>query len=578
MRRFDFGALLLAITIASAGCGGEDDGGAGGTGGTTALSFDADTALPASAGAATAIAFAVQFGAVMGNVFAGLSGGSAQAGLAPKVNIPVPGFCSGGTAVLDWDDRDNNNLLEVGEIVILTLENCSGSPVASGAASGTIRLTIEEVGGGLPIIGGIIGATAELNLTIAGPPPTTITGTFRVDANIPLSLALVNLTFIALDESDTVAVTEDQESLSLECFNISQRAGLPGPGTEFFRAFGVARLGNQVYSLNDPAATPNIGFDFSSGSPVPTSGSIGLFSGNRAGEACSGGAPQGDNSSCTMTFNPGGCVDVECMGSDGAPFARSIFWSDLLDSDFSSASEELCSGGNGETTSAVRGPECAGPGDLMAIADAYIRGGTSATEDYQNTSYGTRSNLTIKSVADLRFSRKIYIVFDLSSAPETFDKASLVLTLIRHIRNEDNPELSGPQPVDVYGIVDDNLITDDNDWDPATLAEDAITWNNAPRNDTAAGNAFEDDPGVEKFISGYDFDLEDDEGMDDPGTKYALDITEYVRGRLTNDADADKKITVLMAIPTLINVEGSEFKSRDIPEGEICDRPFLHFE
>lgn len=229
--------------------------------------------------------------------------------------------------------------------------------------------------------------------------------------------------------------------------------------------------------------------------------------------------------------------------------------------------------GGSPTTPATESPvSCAQSGDVMAIADAFVRGGTSATEDYQNTSYGTRANLTIKSIVDLRFSRKIYIVFDLTSAPSTFNKASLVLTLIRHIvslRDPDNS--SGPQPVDVYGIVDNN------DWDPATLAEDEITWNNAPRNDTTAGNAFEASPGVPKLISGYDFDLGSDGVADVGGTKYALDITEYVRGRLDNDAD--KKITVLMAISTMeIDVEGSEFKSRDIPEGEMCDRPFLHFE
>ena len=53
---------------------------------------------------------------------------------------------------------------------------------------------------------------------------------------------------------------------------------------------------------------------------------------------------------------------------------------------------------------------CAQPGDLVAIADAYIRGGKSAAEDYQNTSYGSRPNLTLKSVVDMRFSRKIYLV------------------------------------------------------------------------------------------------------------------------------------------------------------------------
>ncbi len=586
MRRFDFGALLLAITIASAGCGGEDDGGAGGTGGTTALSFDADTALPASAGAATAIAFAVQFGAVMGNVFAGLSGGSAQAGLAPKVNIPVPGFCSGGTAVLDWDDRDNNNLLEVGEIVILTLENCAGSPVASGAASGSIRLTIEEVGGAIPIIGGIIGATAELDLTIAGSPPTTITGTFRIDANIPPTLAVVNLTFIALDQSDTVAVIEGEQSLSLECFNIFQRAGLAGPGIEFFRPFGIARLGNQVYSLNDPNATPDIGFDFASGSPIPNRGSITLFSGNRAGEACSGGAPQGDNSSCTLTFGTGGCVDVECMGTDGAPFARSISWTDLLDADFSSASEEPCSGGSGETTPAMASPvSCAQPEDLVAIADAYVRGGQSATDDYKNTPYGTAPNLLIKSVSDPSFTRKIYIAFDVSPrrpfdpANPGFASAYLVLSLQRHIENVD-PTKSGPQTVSVFGI------DDDNDWDPAALGlgENEITWVNAPKNVMALPPQPQfESQGVPLLIPAYDLDLPP-VGVIDPGTesdppgitRYALDLTEYVKERLENDADG--KISVLMAAdnPMSLNQDGSAFWS--LQAMDECNRPFLHFE
>jgi hypothetical protein len=234
--------------------------------------------------------------------------------------------------------------------------------------------------------------------------------------------------------------------------------------------------------------------------------------------------------------------------------------------------------GGSPTTQATESPvSCAEPGDLVAIADAFVRGGTSAEEDYQNTSYGTRPNLTITSVVALRFSRKLYIVFDLSGTSGTFDKASLVLTLIRHIVSPRDPEnSSGPQPVDVYGI------TDNEDWDPARSlpegpSETEITWNNAPRNNTSAGNAFEDSAGVPRLIPGYDFDLEGDGMIDLEGTKYALDITEYVRGRLENDADG--KITILMAISTLeIDVEGSAFKSLDIPEGEMCDRPFLHFE
>lgn len=100
MRTADFGALLLAITLASAGCGGEDGGGSGGTGPATAFSFDADTSLEAGASAGTAVAIAVQFGAVVSNVFANLGSGlvAASPNLFPKAI--VPGFYQTGMADL----------------------------------------------------------------------------------------------------------------------------------------------------------------------------------------------------------------------------------------------------------------------------------------------------------------------------------------------------------------------------------------------------------------------------------------------------------------------------------------------
>lgn len=206
--------------------------------------------------------------------------------------------------------------------------------------------------------------------------------------------------------------------------------------------------------------------------------------------------------------------------------------------------------------------------DVVADADAYIRGNGSAGM-FDMTSFGNASNLVIKSVPDLSFARKIYIVFDLSSFSDSFSKASLVLTLERHVEAAD-PTISGPQPVDVYGI------TANPDWDPVMLAEDAITWDNAPRNDKMLPNRFEMAPEVPLLIAGYDFDLGGDGVIDVPGTKYALDITDYVTERLANDSDG--KITILMAIPTGTPVEGSAFRSLDIPDEDMCDRPFLHFE
>ena len=73
---------LLASSIACAGCGGGDGGaggggGAGATGGSggpaTALSFDADTALPAMGGASAAIAFATRFGKTLSSILEGIA-------------------------------------------------------------------------------------------------------------------------------------------------------------------------------------------------------------------------------------------------------------------------------------------------------------------------------------------------------------------------------------------------------------------------------------------------------------------------------------------------------------------------
>jgi hypothetical protein len=82
--------------------------------------------------------------------------------------------------------------LEAGQTVTLVLENCSGSAVSPEPASGTVGITFESVSGGIPCIGGILSATAELDLSVA--PDTTITGSFAVNVNIPGSLILANVT------------------------------------------------------------------------------------------------------------------------------------------------------------------------------------------------------------------------------------------------------------------------------------------------------------------------------------------------------------------------------------------------
>lgn len=102
MRRVMLGSAIVATAIACTGCSSsEGDGGAGGIGGpTTAFSFDADTSLEAGASAGTAVAIAVQFGAVVSNVFANLGSGlvAASPNLFPKAI--VPGFYQTGMADL----------------------------------------------------------------------------------------------------------------------------------------------------------------------------------------------------------------------------------------------------------------------------------------------------------------------------------------------------------------------------------------------------------------------------------------------------------------------------------------------
>jgi hypothetical protein len=263
---------------------------------------------------------------------------------------------------------------------------------------------------------------------------------------------------------------------------------------------------------------------------------------------------------------------VDGQDANGVPFSFETTWNKLLAADFNPGGASCGTGGTGgvPTTDATPSPvQCPAGNDIVTIADAYIRGGMEGGVDHQTTPYGAQNNLQIKSVADLAFSRKIYIVFDVASAPPSFTTASLVLTLQRHVEHPTNSTLSGPQPVDVYGIIDGN------DWNPADpgLGENEITWINAPRNDEELPNRFEDSPGVPLLIPGYDFDLGGDGEIDVPGTKYALDITDYVTERLANDADL---ISILMAIPTATPVEGSAFFSREV--AEECDRPFLHFE
>jgi hypothetical protein len=533
-------------------------------------------------------------------LFTGLSGGlgAASLGVGPKTIIPIPpGFCQSGTATLDWQGPGPD--LSKDDVVILTLDDCSGSPVSVMPANGTIRLVIISASGGIPVIGGIITAKVTLDLSID--PDTTITGSFALDANLP-NLSLANLTFGERAGSDLITFTEGFFQTQLACFDIFQRVGLQSPSIEFFRPLGVMKISNQVFTLNSyDESPPNILFDFAGFDATPRSGSLTLDSGDLSPEglcdAFSGPPrPTPNQSFVTATFTGGGCVSLDGTDTEGVPFSLTRTWDSLLDVGRPGGPGDSCgAGGTGgaPTTGATPGPMDCDPGsDVLAAADAYIQG-DGPEGNNSDTPFGTAGNLVIKSVSNLFFTRKIYIVFDLPDPPPSFTKASLVLTLQRHVENPD-PAKSGPQPVNVFGI------TDGDDWDPDVMGEDRqeneITWKSAPRNvnSSAALGQFDQSPGVPLLIAGYDFDLGGDGVMDPPTdremippvvTRYALDITEYVKWAIGDNPgfssalpDGDDQISILMAASNPMNLaqDGSAFFSRQVPEE--CDRPFLHFE
>jgi hypothetical protein len=495
---------------------------------------------------------------------------AASLGVTPKQDISAQ-FCPGGGTA------DLNGLLAGGQQVTLDLVGCAGSALAAAPVSGNVTLTISSVSDPGGTVGPTIDGSASVGLSIesdTSESDTSITGTFDVSARVSLGFlqnGRILLRLGAQGDEDLITVFEAGQELKLACFDID--VGLSNVEPNSVTPLGVADLSGQVFTINDYAAgtTPIIGFD-SSG--VPNNGEMTLHSGDlsaKMGSDRSSPCPlisgtAGDPSLVTATFSAGGCIDLQGVNKDGTTFQSSTSWDKLLDRDFTSGGGGSC-GGGGEPTGATPSPvDCPAGSDIVASADAYIRGGTHAV-----TSFGTRSNLLVKGVSDVEFARKFYVVFDLSTAPEGFTKASLILTLERHV---------GRTPVNMYGIVDND------GWDLSTLAEDAINWMNAPRNDRLAGNLFEMSDGVRLLADRYDFDLPDPADDPDPdGTKYSLDVTDYAMWALGNNSgfssappDDKKMISLLFAIPGLEIVDGSAFKSLDIPDEEMCDRPFLHFE
>ena len=116
-------------------------------------------------------------------------------------------------------------------------------------------------------------------------------------------------------------------------------------------------------------------------------------------------------------------------------------------------------------------PPITGCGSITTVrgagADAYVRGGT-----YANTNFGSETYLYLKSTPTLDFARKVYVRFDLPPPASPLTRARLTLTHAIVASGND-----GPKTIAVHGLNDGMF---GEGW-----AESAITWNNAPGNDTA---------------------------------------------------------------------------------------------
>ncbi len=205
-------------------------------------------------------------------------------------------------------------------------------------------------------------------------------------------------------------------------------------------------------------------------------------------------------------------------------------------------------------------------------ADAWVQGGTNS-----GTNYGSSNSLLVKGDAGtgLRFARKTYLSFDVSSINGAFlQSAELVLANRGHDFHTFPPTFSSiTHPV--YGIIDNN------DWNPATLSEASITWDNAPQNSTGSAIGFLDQGSTSSNAS-RELDTLSITGADAVGTEYRFDVTEYVQWALGANSsfssfatqDSDGQITFMIAWPFTIGGGGgaTNFYSS---EGSMTQGPML---
>jgi len=588
--RFGISTLVLCLALGGCDSGGDGDGtggtGTGGAGGTAPISFDADNALPVASASAAAIGVSAELGTLLGAALGVLAEGDmafADGSSTKQMSIPVacPG---GGTITLIFGQ------VAPEETATLELNGCVGSVLSASALNGTITLLIRTAAdtpfGTLPTSG-----TATVDLATADG-NTTITGMFAV--NVPTFSLSLPIEFGSELDSDMLRIErvtgEGTETITFVCFLIRMTVALgPTGGTIVdgsFEPTGIAVInGRDVFTLGTREPLSFTG-------AVATSGSIENTTGNARAEFepfCTGLGVMGpgNGSIVGVEFSGEECVTVSGTDGDGESFEYGTTWAKLINAD-TTEDPNACAG----PTPGVEGPDsCTATSamtgtDRLPLADAYVQGDSIPPRFDPNgpfeadTNFGSSPLLLAKSVFNLGFTRKFYMVFDLSDlVGAQLTSAKLVLTLDRHIEGPTR-ETSGPQPFDFYGV------TDEMDWDPDTLAENQINYTNAPKNST------DDDwavpfvnMGVTLVVNDYDFSVGNDNdgdmfGVDDPGTRYEIDLTGFIQERL-DDPNEDGKVTIMVANdnPTTLNVNTSTFRSKEFTaSGEDCDRPFLRIE
>jgi hypothetical protein len=368
MRTAILSTALLASFIAWTGCGSSGVDGGGGTGPTggsggsaMALSLDADTALPATGGAAVAVAFTTGFGYTVSSILEAIAfiSQAAAAGLVPKAAFDFSGFCASGAATLDAPSWPPETWVPPTDIV-LSLAECEGSVLAAGPVSGSITWSIESVSDD-PVSGPTIEGATDVMLLISTSPDTRteVTGAFEVLAQV--SAGFVNpdgtagngrimLRLGAQLDDDLITVSEvvqdAGQALRFGCFDID--LFLSGLEPDQIAPLSALELAGQVYTMNDYAQMPSLIVLDEEG--VPSSGELTLSSGDRSDagedrtEPCFD-AFEGDTSTATATFFGGGCLELNGVDAEGDPFSSSSTWDKLLAGDFSEGFDGACGGG-----------------------------------------------------------------------------------------------------------------------------------------------------------------------------------------------------------------------------------------